>query len=85
LDSAAGQFAFRGLKLAPIRGLKVCPTRTADSGYARISDAEAKGIMKAAVDTVCSLLRKKEAESEAFAKSIVLGERCTQHWDGPEQ
>jgi hypothetical protein len=51
----------------------------------RISDEELKGIVKAAVNTFYSLLWKRENDSEAFAKSLVLGARYTQRWDDPEQ
>jgi hypothetical protein len=44
-----------------------------------------KRIMKAAVNTVYSLLWKKDNDSEAYAKSLVLGARYTQRWDDPEQ
>ena len=64
---------------------KPCPTCSVDSGYSRISDEEMKGIITAAVNTVYSLLWKKENDSEAFAKSLVLGARYTQRWDDPEQ
>ena len=77
--------AFRN---GPIEGLhtgKPCPTCSADSGYSRISQEEMKGIMKAAVNTVYSLLWKKDNDSEAYAKSLALGARYTQHWDDPEQ
>ena len=77
--------AFRN---GPIEGLhtgKPCPTCSVDSGYSRISDEEMKGIMKAAVNSVYSLLWKKDNDSEAYAKSLVLGARYTQRWDDPEQ
>jgi hypothetical protein len=77
--------AFRN---GPIEGLhtgKVCPTCSADSAYSRISQEEMKGIMKAAVNTVYSLLWKKDNDSEAYAKSLVLGARYTERWDDPEQ
>jgi hypothetical protein len=64
---------------------KTCPTCSADSGYSRISDEEMKGIMKAAVNTVYLLLWKRENDSEAYAKSLVLEVRYTQGWDNPEQ
>ena len=76
------------LRNGPIEDLhagKPCPTCSADSGYSHISDEEMKGIMKAAVDTVYSLLWKRENDSEAFAESLVLGARYTQRWDDPEQ
>ena len=74
--------------MGPIEDLhagKVCPTCSADRGYSRISDEEMKGIMKAAVNTVYSLLWKKEKDSEAYAKSLALGAKYTQRWDDPEQ
>jgi hypothetical protein len=77
--------AFRN---GPIEGLhagKTCPTCSIDSAFSRISDEEMKGIMKAAVNTVYSLLWKRENDSEAYAKSLVLGARFTQRWDDPEQ
>ncbi len=64
---------------------KTCPTCSADNAYSRISDEEMKGIMKAAVNTVYSLLWKKDNDSEAYSKSLVLGARYTQRWDDPEQ
>ena len=77
--------AFRN---GPIEGLhagRPCPTCSVDSIYSRISDEEMKGILKAAVNSVYSLLWKRENDSEAFAKALVLGARYTQHWDDPEQ
>jgi len=65
-----------GIPKWPHRGSacgKTCPTCSADSGYSHISDEEMKGIMKAAVNTVYSLLWKKENDSEAFAKSPCSG------------
>src|ERR1700677_543602 len=64
---------------------KTCPTCSANSTYSRISVEEMKGIMKAAVNTVYSLLWKRENDSGAFAKSLVLGAIYTQCWDDPEQ
>ncbi len=44
------------------------PVRPAvPTALSRISDEEMKGIMKAAVNTVYSLLWKKENDSEAYA------------------
>ena len=77
--------AFRN---SPIEGLhagKTCPTCSIDSAFSRISDEEMKGIMKAAVNSVYSLLWKKDNDNEAYAKSLVLGARYTQRWDEPEQ
>ena len=77
--------AFRNGSIGDLYAGKTCPTCSADSGYSRISDEEMKGIMKAAVNTVYSLLWKRESDSEAYAKSLVLGARYTQRWDDPEQ
>jgi hypothetical protein len=77
--------AFRNGPIEDLHAGKTCPTCSADGAYSRISDEEMKGIMKAAVNTVYSLLRKKENDSEAYAKSLALGARYTQHWDDPER
>ena len=77
--------AFRNGPIEDLHAGKVCPTCSADSAYSRISDEEIKGNMKAAVNTVYSLLWKRENDSGAFAKSLVLGARYTQRWDDPEQ
>jgi hypothetical protein len=77
--------AFRNGPIEELHAGKPCPTCSVDNSYSRISDEELKGIMKAAVDTVYSLLWKRENDSEAYAKSLVLGARYTQRWDDPEQ
>ncbi len=77
--------AFRNGPIEDLHAGKPCPTCSADSGYSRVSDEEMKGILKAAVNSVYSLLCKRENDSEAFAKALVLGARYTQHWDDPEQ
>ncbi len=41
--------------------------------------------MKAAVNSVYSLLWKKDNDSEAYAESLALGARYTQRWDDPER
>ena len=77
--------AFRNGPIEALHTGNVCPTCSVDSGYSRISDEEMKGIMKAAVNSVYSLLWKKDNDSEAYAKSLALGARYTQRWDDPEQ
>ena len=77
--------AFRNGSIEALHSGKPCPTCSADRGYSRISDEEMKGIMKAAVNTVYSLLWKKDNDSEAYSKSLVLGARYTQRWDDPER
>jgi hypothetical protein len=77
--------AFRNGPIEDLHAGRACPTCSADSAYSRISYEDMKRIMKAAVNKVYSLLWKRENDSEAFAKSLVLGARYTQHWDDPEQ
>jgi hypothetical protein len=77
--------AFRNGPIEALHAGKPCPTCSADNGYSRISQEEMKGIMKAAVNTVYSLLWKRNNDSEAYAKSLVLGARYTQRWDDPER
>jgi hypothetical protein len=77
--------AFRNGPIEDLHAGKVCPTCSADMGYSRISDEEMKGIMQAAVNTVYSLLWKKDNDSDAYDKSLILGARYTQHWDDPER
>ena len=76
--------AFRNGPIEDLHAGKLCPTCSADGAYSRISDEEMKGIMKAAVNAVYSLLWKKENDSEAYAKSLALGARYTERWDNPE-
>jgi hypothetical protein len=77
--------AFRNGPIEDLHAGRVCPTCSADRGYSRVSDEEMRGIMKAAVNTVYSLLWKKENNGEAYAKSIVLGAQYTERWDDPVQ
>ena len=76
--------AFRNGPIEALHAGKICPTCSVESGYSRISDEEMKEIMKAAVNSVYSLLWKKDNDSEAYAKSLVLGSRYTERWDDPE-
>jgi hypothetical protein len=77
--------AFRNGPIKDLHAGKTCPTCSADCGYFCIPDEEMKGIMKADVNTVYSLLWKRESDSEGYAGSLVLGARYTQRWDDPEQ
>jgi len=77
--------AFRNGPIEELHAGKPCPTCSVDNSYSRISDEEMKGIMKAAVNSVYSLLWKKDNDSEAYVKSLVLGARYTQRWDDPER
>ena len=77
--------AFRNGPIEALHAGKPCPTCSVDNSYSRISDEDMKGIMKAAVNSVYSLLWKKDNDSEAYAQSLVLGARYTQRWDDPER
>jgi hypothetical protein len=77
--------AFRNGPIEALHAGKPCPTCSADGSYSRISQEEMKRIMKAAVNTVYSLLWKKDNDSEASSKSLALGARYTQRWDDPER
>jgi hypothetical protein len=77
--------AFRTGPIEDLHTGKTRPICSTDSAYSRISIEEMKVIMKAAVNTVYSLLWKRENDSEAYAKSLVHGARNTQRWDDPEQ
>jgi hypothetical protein len=52
--------AFRNGPIEALHTGKPCPTCSVDSTYSRISDDEMKGILKAAVNSVYSLLWKKD-------------------------
>ena len=43
-----------------------------------------KKIMKQAVNKVYSLLWQRENDSEAYARSLILGKRYSYRWDDPE-
>lgn len=76
--------AFRNGPIEDLHAGRICPTCSADSSYSRVSDEEMKKIMKQAVNKVYSLLWQRENDSEAYARSLVLGQRYSSRWDDPE-
>jgi hypothetical protein len=76
--------AFRNGPIEDLHAGRICPTCSADSNYSRISNDEMKEIMKQAVNKVYSLLWQREHDSEAYAKSLILGKRYSSRWDDPE-
>lgn len=76
--------AFRNGPIEDLHAGRICPTCSADSNYSRISDDEMKKIMKQAVNKVYSLLWQRENDSEAYARSLILGKRYSSRWDDPE-
>ena len=76
--------AFRNGPIEDLHAGRICPTCSADSNYSRISNDEMKEIMKQAVNKVYSLLWQREDDSEAYAKSLILGKPYSSRWDDPE-
>jgi len=58
-------------------------TCSVDSGYSRISDEEMKGIMKAAINSVYSLLWKERQRREHM--QVLVWERDTPALGDPER
>jgi len=75
--------AFRNGPIEDLHAGKVCPTCSGSAEYSRISDEDMKGILKAAVNKVYSLLWQRQHDIDAYAKSIVFGSRYTNRWDDP--
>ena len=75
--------AFRNGPIEDLHAGKQCPTCGGSAEYSRISDEEMKGIIKAAVNKVYSLLWQRQNDTDAYAKSLVFGSRYTSRWDDP--
>jgi hypothetical protein len=76
--------AFRNGPIETVHAGKHCPTCDSRPGYSRITDAEMRAIMKAAVDKLYSLLVLKSEDPARYEKEIEFGERYTARWDEPE-
>jgi len=76
--------SFRNGPIEDVHSGKVCPTCNGAPGYSRISDAEMKQIMKAAVNRVYKLLKLKASDPAKYEKEIAFGARNTLSWDDPE-
>ncbi len=71
--------AFRNGPIEDLHTGKVCPVCSEDPSLSRISDAEMKAIMKAAVTQVYKLLWLRDHDIEAMRRSwhTVAGSACT--------
>lgn len=65
------------------RGM-ACPACSGEEGYSRITHAEMKKIMKAAVSKVFKMLWLRDHEPESYQREIRRGEFFTTSWDDPE-
>jgi hypothetical protein len=61
-----------------------CPTCLGEYGYSRITNAEMKKIMKAAVSQVFRLLWLRDHDSEGYQREVRRGEFYTSSWDDPD-
>ena len=75
--------AFRNGPIEDLHAGKPCPACDGKSGFARITDAEMKTIMKNAVDRVYALLCLKDENPAEYESQIAFGERNTLRWDEP--
>ena len=76
--------AFRNGPNEDLHAGKVCPTCSANPDYSRISDAEMKVLMKAAVTQVYKMLWMRDHDVDAYAKALAHAHRYSRHWDDPE-
>jgi hypothetical protein len=77
--------AFRNGPIEDLHSGKPCPTCSSEAGYSRVTDEEMKQIMKAAVNSVYTLLRQKRSDPEKYAKQIAFGSRYARAWDEAEE
>ena len=75
--------AFRNGPIENIHAGRPCPTCSGQAGYSRITDAEMKGIMGNAVNTLYALLLLKSSDPDKYESKIRFGERYTANWDEP--
>ena|SRR5580698_3446170 len=76
--------AFRNGPIEDLHAGADCPICSGKDKYSHISNEQMKTIMKSAVNKVYSLLRQRDRDSIAYAKSLELRCRYTQAWDDPE-
>lgn len=76
--------AFRNGPIEELHAGRTCVACHEKPEFSRISDAEMKRIMKAAVNAMYRLLWQREHDPDAYAQSLALGERYTHQWDDPE-
>jgi hypothetical protein len=75
--------AFRNGPIEDAHAGKTCPTCGSAPGYSRITDAEMKLIMKAAVDKLYTLLRIKAENPAHYQREVEFGQQYTARWDEP--
>jgi hypothetical protein len=75
--------AFRNGPIEDVHAGKTCPTCGSAPGYSRITDAEMKLIMKAAVDKIYTLLRVKAEDPAHYQREVEFGQQYTTCWDEP--
>lgn len=80
---ALAALAFRNGPIEDLHAGKVCSLCHGRPGYARITDAEMKRIMKNAVDRLYRLLRLKESDAARYRSMIDFGSPYTVAWDDP--
>ena len=76
--------AFRNGPIEDVHAGEPCPACDGKPGYSRISDAEMKLIMKAAVNRIHTLFQLKANDPDGYERQIAYGERCARAWDDPE-
>jgi len=76
--------AFRNGPIEDLHAGKVCPVCNEDPSFSRISDAEMKAIMKAAVTQVYKLLWLRDHDIEDYAQKLAYARRFCLHWDDPD-
>ncbi|MBN9617185.1 MAG: hypothetical protein BGO25_03030 [Acidobacteriales bacterium 59-55] len=76
--------AFRNGPIEDLHAGKVCPVCSADPNYSRISDAEMKALMKAAVNQIYKLLWLRDHDIDGYAEAVGHGHRYSRHWDDPD-
>lgn len=76
--------AFRNGPIEDLHAGKICPVCSVDPSYCRISDAEMKVLMKAAVTQVYKLLWLRDHDVKGYAEALAHGHRYSQHWDDPD-
>jgi hypothetical protein len=75
--------AFRNGPIENVHAGKTCPTCRGKAEYSRITQAEMRQIMKAAVDHIYTFLLVKERDPKGYEALLSLGDRYTKAWDEP--
>lgn len=76
--------AFRNGPIEDLHAGKTCPLCGLDPSYSRISDAEMKILMKAAVTEIYKLLWLRDHDVDGYAEALAHGRRYVRGWDDPD-